>query len=256
MSIIATSDILTFLGKANTATDQERALIQMIVPLAEDSLKNFLGYSVEQDTYTHFLPKTDNFHPDNDTYIDVVNSRVTFGGHSNSRILALPEIPVRTITSLYEDSAAYFGQGSGDFAAATQLTEGTDFVRVLTQSNFCPTGHIRRIGATWPARMGTIQVTYVAGYTVAELDGTATAGIRVQALKQAAIIAAAAAFKTAAIQGASDIDSGGGALAAESITTSGHSVTYDTRAASLVTGLLVDLPPAAKRLAQPYRRYS
>src|SRR5690606_6904105 len=138
-------------------------LITMLIPLAEDSLKDYVGYSIEQATYTHFLPSGDLFSSD-PKEVDVVNDRVAVSGWSDTRILQLPELPVRSITSIYEDAAAEFGQGPGDFNASTLLTSGVDYALELDQTGICRTGHVRRVGSVWPAKAGTVKVTYVAGY--------------------------------------------------------------------------------------------
>lgn len=255
MSIIAVSDALVFLGKAGSATDAERGLLGMLIPLAEGALKRFVGYeSIEQATYTEFYPDADQLGVGDQDTLDIAGGRIVVGGQSDNSVIPLIQLPVRSIGSVYEDAAAFGGQGSSDFAAATLLTSGTDYYIDAQQSGLSWTGFLRRINSTWPRRRRTVKVTYTAGFTAAELDGTATAGINAQALKFAAILAVVGAFKTAqAYQGAAT--GGGGPLQSESISTSGHSVTYATQATALVSGMLTELPPEAQRLAQPFRRY-
>jgi hypothetical protein len=91
------------------------------------------------------------------------------GSQPEESFLLCPELPVRSITTVHEDTAAYFGQGSGDFPASSLLTAGTDYCLRATTSGISKSGIIERLGSRWPARAGTVQVVYVAGYTAAEL---------------------------------------------------------------------------------------
>lgn len=254
-SIVTVSDVLVYLGKAGSADDAARGLLQMLIPLAEDAIRSHLGYSVTQQTYTQLYPDRD-MHSNNGTekYIDITNGRVSFRQGDSTRILQLQELPVRSITEVREDSSAYAGQGQDDFSDATVMVAGTDYYLDIDQSGFCRTGHLIRIGATWPNRGRSVQVIYVAGYTSAELDGTATEGIRAQAIRFAAIIAVAAAFNEADIQGSGNQGTGG-VLASEAISTNSHAVAYDTAANRLNAGLAVDLPPKSVSLLQPFVRF-
>ncbi len=253
-SICAVSDVLTVLGIQGSASDAARGLIQLLIPLAEDALRDHVGYSITQQSYTQLYPDRTMHVADEQEYLDITAGRITFRQKSASRILQLSELPVRSITEVREDSAAYAGQGSSDFAASTILTSGTDYFLNVDQTGISRTGHLERIGATWPSRSRTVQVQYPAGYTAAELDGTATNGIRAQALRYAAIQTVAAAFNESDAQGTGAFGTGG-ALASETISTNAHAVTYDTAANSLLIGMQVRLPPKAIALAQPFVRF-
>ena len=247
-------DIVSWLGKGSTLTDAERGLLTLLKPMAEDAVRNYVGYTMTQGTFTHFLPESDQWGVDSNV-VDVINNRVVTGGEmSDTDALALPELPVRSITTAHEDRAAYAGQGASDFAAATLLTAGTDYFLDLHQSGVSFTGHLMRIGTNWPNKRGTVKVVYVAGYTAAELDGTATGSIRATPLRMACVLTVAAAFIEAAKHGTSPNISVGGPLAAESISTSGHSVKYADNSVNLIAGLMIDLPPKARQILQPYRR--
>ena len=253
-SICTIGDVLTYLGKAGSANDAARGLIGMLIPLADDAIRSHLGYSVTQQTYTQLYPDRDLHASGNEEYVDITNGRVTFRQRGASRILQLDELPVRSIVQLHEDSSAYAGQGSDDFAAATLMTEGTDYYRDIDQSGLCRTGHIIRIGATWPTRGRTVQVQYVAGYTAAELDGTATEGIRAQAIRFAAIIAVVAAFNEADTHG-SGAQGTGAAVSQEAISTGGHTVGYDFVGNRSITGLATALPAKSIALLGPFVRF-
>lgn len=94
--------------------------------------------------------------------------------------LWLRERPVHSIASIYEDSGAYWGNASGAFASATQLTDGTDFslMQENERAEESESGLVLRIGSVWPSStrqggtlvaaqrygVGNIKVTYTAGY--------------------------------------------------------------------------------------------
>lgn len=254
MSIVAVADVLTYLGKNATATDAERGLVQMLIPLAEGALRKFLGYNPEQAERTEFYPDSDQYAVEDDSY-DVINNRIVGGGmESDSRIITLQHLPVRSIYAVDEDMAAYAGQGANDFAAPTRRVLGTDYYLDVGQSGLSESGFLVRIGGCWPSRRRTVRVIYTAGYTAAELDGSDST-VDAQALKFAAILAVAAAFQEHRTWQAEATAGGVGPLQSESINTSGHSVTYAVNTSQLSTGMIVRLPPKAQALAQPFRRY-
>jgi len=181
------AEILAFLGKAGNVTDPEDSLLMMLAPMVERSVKGFVGYSVEQATHTHYLPRDrrgGNIDPAV-RYYDVRGGRAvgaTVGGVAEAAMLLVPELPLRSITNLYEDTSAYAGQGSGDFAASTELTSGDDFYVQYEPAGLCKSGIIHRTAGYWPARNGTVKVVYVAGYTQAELSTGIAADIKLACL--------------------------------------------------------------------------
>ena len=99
-----------------------------------------------------------------------------------TQLLKSKRRPIRSVVSIYEDSAAYWGQASSPFPATTLLTEGTDYALVRDdnpQAEKSRSGHIYRIGAVWPRPtaynpgrlvpepglgIGNIKLTVDAGY--------------------------------------------------------------------------------------------
>lgn len=255
MVITSVADILTYLGLNATATDAQRGLHALIAPLAEDTLKTYAGFSIEQAEYVHFLPSHDGFFDGESVSLDVVNNRVTFDSDGDSDVLFLPERPVRSISELKEDLAAYNGQGVGDFGAATQLAAGTDFYLDYTTSDVSWTGMVKKITGTWPASRRTVKVTYTAGFTAAELDaGTirGPGGSSIRQLKYAAIMAVAAAFIEATKHQPNAVGSVG---AAKSERLADYSITYADESVRNYA-MTMQLPPKAKELVDPFRRLS
>lgn len=236
--IVSRAEYLTFLAKASSVTTAEDGFLAMIAPWVERTVKKHVGCTIEQATYTHFLPRSSRATNEDSTvrYYDVRGGRAiaaTAAGQREAAHLLTPELPIRSITSIYEDDSAYGGQGSGDFAATTLLTAGTDFFVDYDEDGLCKSGIIRRIGRYWPSRERTVKVAYTAGYTQAEL----TTGI-------------AADIKLAVLEGIQQVFSkrgeGQGALKAERL--GDYSVQYAIEAAS-------KLPCESLRRLQPYVNY-
>lgn len=186
--IASRAEIMVWLGKADSATNHEEALVAMVHPLVEQAVKDFVGYQIEQATYTHYLPeRSRELEPDPRLWdYDAAGGRVLTTQHAGSRNateLLLPELPVRSVTTLYEDSGAYGDQGATDFASSTLLTEGTHFWRDVDASGLGCSGILHRIGSYWPARSRTVKVTYTAGYTQAELSTGIASAIKLAVLK-------------------------------------------------------------------------
>jgi len=183
--LVNTAELLTFIDQTDIA-DADRAALGVIHPMVEQNVKNYVGYSVEQATYTHYLPREDSRHSVESSYpVDIENSRVVFSSGDSAKedsYLFVPELPLRSITSLYLDTGANYGQGSGDFTASTELTAGTDFYIPSTESGICKSGKIVYAAGSWPRKAGTVKVTYVAGYTEAELKTGIASPIRLAAI--------------------------------------------------------------------------
>jgi hypothetical protein len=234
-------EILTMLDKATTATSHERALVQLIQPTVEQAIKSLVGYSIEQASHELFLPEiTDELAVDPlmsgyDTQGDKAVARMTGTTHE-LKMLESPEIPIRSITSIYEDRGAKAGQGASDFAETTLLTAGTDYMFHAVKSGICTSGTIERLGGSiWPRRMGTVKATLIAGYTTAELaTGVASP------LKMATLVAFQKLFEMA--------DEGGGGEIS--------SIRLGDYAAQFAGGNGKGLPTEAKKLCKPFIRYS
>lgn len=250
-AIVTTDEVFALLGNS-TPTKEEVALLNILKPMAEDAVREAVGYSITQDTYTHFLPEMDDDGAEVDN-IDVVNDRVAFEYRGATNKLFAPERPIRSITSLYRDSAAYGGQGSGDFGSSTLQTSGTDYYVDYVSSGVSWNGLIVSIAGTWPTRSRTIKLTYVAGLTAGELAGTTAvrgpSGTGVGQLKYAALLAASLAFKEPeSIQGSNT-----GPITAERL--ADYSVQYSAKDISNIFGFKQRLPEKVLSLLEPFKRY-
>lgn len=253
MAICTNDELFPFLG-ISAPTAQQTVLMNLLRPMAEDAVRQEVGYSIEQATYTHFLPNNSTT-VGRELGVDVLNDRVVFEYEGETPDLFLMERPVRSITSIYEDRAAYGGQGGSDFAASTLLTSGTDYYLDYVVSGISWSGNVRRINAGWSPRERTIKVTYVAGVTAAELAGTSVVrgpnGNGVTTLKRAALVAAAIAWKEpqASIQG-----SGAGAGPVTSERLADYSVTYAANHVTNLFGFKMMLPQQVKDMLSDFKR--
>jgi hypothetical protein len=168
---------------------------------------------------------------------------VAIAERGGRRALQLTELPVRSITSLYEDSGAYGGQAPGAFAAESLLVEGTDFYRDLDRSGLCKSGLLWKVAGGWSSEPRSIKVTYVAGYTADELAG------------KPGEVASAADIKLAVLSGMLDQWRSSGATAGiTSESLADYSVSYSDTTANATD--LASLSKAARQLLGPFRSYA
>lgn len=266
-TICSVAEVKTYLGLGASATDAQIGLIEMLMPGVDDLIKSFLGWNVIQATYTHLLPDIDMFdiyygNLDLGVPFDANGSRISYAFPGNPQILQVPEIPLRSVTSLYADYSSAGGQGPADFPAGSLLAEGTDYyIDFDAVTDPTPnarkgvgwTGHIRRwIGSVWPARQRTAMVTYVAGVTPDELDGVATfPSGRVRNIKLAAIQACAAAFNQAKATQVNGLGAQG-PITSEKI--GDGTFSYHEGAVAQMTGMMTSLPYGVECMLRPFAR--
>ncbi len=222
---------LQYIGKTVALGDADYELARALHPLVESAVRRFVGTGIVQTTYTHFLPPADAYYYHSDA-------------GPGSHILRLPEWPLRSITSIHEDTAAKFGQASGAFGSSSELTAGTDFFIPYNQSGIQPMGHVVREGI-WPREPGSVKIVYSAGWSKAELEGTITdPTLDASSIRLAVLKAFAENFGEAKRRK-------GGAVGVKSESLDGWSITYDTES----SGGTINLPDEVKMLLQPFRRF-
>lgn len=178
MPIVDLSEVLLRAGLSGSVTETERAIAQESLNDAESDVIRFLRFDPVQKSHTVYLPNMD-FARQSRDYVWEVNDNEAYIrrlAEASTDELQLQHLPVRSITSLFVDYDARSGTRSGSFAASTQWTEGTDFWpnHDLVDSDgnkVCRDGVLKSEGR-WPNLPGSVKVTYVAGYTDAELHGT------------------------------------------------------------------------------------
>lgn len=166
-------------AKGVTLTGNNLAFMDMIQPWVERAVAQVLGYKSQyglgQGSYTEFLPAPGSERAavvyGIDLGWDKVGGTVVPRGLASqeSRIL-LSTVPVRSITSVYENYSAWAqGTPDGDWPA-TALLAPTGYRLDLTEPGISMSGALFRQVGNWSTSPRTVKVTYVAGYTQAEID--------------------------------------------------------------------------------------
>lgn len=251
--IIAAEDILTYLSLGSPPSAAWSKLAEQVVPWADQAVKNFCGVTLEQQSYTHFLPHQDFLYTQNGDFVDVVNNRVALYGFSDTRDLLLPETPVRSITNCWADLSALAGQGPTDFGPSTLLVAGTDYYLDIDAVGVSMSGILKRWINVWPARQRSVKVEYVAGYTPDEFSGTTAIGFRPSptAIVGATVMTAVQHIKTALAFTDGQGFGGAGGIVSERL--GDAAFTYSDVAARLLS-MQVEVPPQAQRMLQPWVR--
>lgn len=182
MALATLSDVKTHLGITGSTYDSQ---LTMWLAAAIAGIKQAcIGWDFEQITRTEY------YQPDGDVLI----SRYK---------------PIKSITSIYEDAGAAWGQASGAFAASTLLTAGDDYALAQDGSGVngevSRSGLVYRIGKNWaqctkpvtiaqtnvnammrrvvPA-LGSVKMIYVSGYDAVPSDVNLAVCFEVDMMRQ------------------------------------------------------------------------
>jgi len=258
--ILSPAEARVLLNLHDSITSHELAMLNMLLPAAQSAVASTLGYDPEHGTRKELLPtlptqqvaESDEWRSD--------GSRAYYASHSigvHDNLLYCKFVPIRSVTSLYEDSDARHGKRSGAFE--TQLTEGVGFVPEYDQfdsdgNELASSGILRRVGTTWPTLPGTVKVEYVAGYTRDELNGT-DGQINARPIKDAVALTFMKSFRQYVLLGKDD-NAGftTGSLIQEKLGDYSYQ-TATTKEVAAMTSMAVELPPEAKLLLQPFVNY-
>jgi len=153
--------IKTLLGLSGSTAEDSK--IDIWLAAADRAIKTYCGQNFELATYTDYYTG------------------------NNQYKLALRQVPVVSITGVWQDNSGYYGDPASAFGAGTQLTEGVHFT-LDRQYDGQPslTGILLRLGTVWPVLQrvglygrvtadvhpawGNIKVTYQAGYATIPSD--------------------------------------------------------------------------------------
>lgn len=241
------TDIYPFFGMDCCDDPALARLLTMCQRFTESQARKYVAHGIAQATYTEYQRKNDIGYIPTTDEINVIGDTV-YLGRSYARFgeyLQLDNAFVRSVTSVYEDLAAFFGQGSSDFAAGTLLTAGTDYFMELDKSGMCRSGRLVRVYRHWSSRPGTIKITYVAGFTSAELDD------EYSFVKEALLQDMMQKFQYVRSQQGTSV-TGAGPIVQESIGGGEYVVKYADLSAS--RSVISSLSPMAKAKLQPIVR--
>lgn len=176
-TILDVSEVLLELGLSSAVTDEERAVVEQSVRRAESTVVRHLRYDPVLRTRTEYYPqRVSGYQPREMVWeSNDVEAYQRAESEASTSELQLQHLPIRSVTSLYLDYDGRSGAQAGAFAVSTLKAEGTDYWpnydRVDGDGNrLCSDGVLRSLGS-WPQEPGTVKVTYIAGYSPAELRG-------------------------------------------------------------------------------------
>lgn len=269
--IITEAELRAALGLTPTISAQQNMHIQLAMQLAHAGIRQFLRYDPEQkEGPAEFYPRIDtsrNYGSDYTWDVTAAMTRAIYEDRGRERrYLQLARLPVRSVTSIYVDIAARFGTQSEDFTSQMQLTQGTDFAPEFDQENLCLSGCL--ISYTgWPTAVGTVKVTYRAGYSPLEFtgpqmsnstdsDGNVTrAGVDASPIKSACLMAALAQFHTMQAFGTNAVGLiATGPKQSETLGSYSYSLA-DGAWAAAIAGMKVSLPSQSQMLLENFVNY-
>jgi len=176
-SIVDISEVLLDAGLSDSVTETERALANTAIKRAEAAVKRYLRYDPVLRERTEFYPQQD-ISQSRTPSIWEVNSSTAYQRQlatGATEDLFVHHIPIRSITSLWIDYDGRAGQRSGAFGSESLKTSGEDYWMNCDAmdddgNGMCMDGIIRSQGL-WPTVPGSVKITYMAGYSSAELHG-------------------------------------------------------------------------------------
>lgn len=277
--LITEAEVRAVLGLASSITDNERALLTLVVPEACARVIEHLGYDPEQRVTTELQPRMEiaggpammGPNTDYDYISNTSNTRAILRPYaSQGRTLQLSRLPVRAVTGLWLNQAAYAGQATNAFPDTTKMTQGSDFWIEMDEplasdakKGLSRSGCLFSQGI-WPVTPHSVKITYRAGYSPAELqgraaadevasDGTITqAGVNASGIARAARITAVKAFHTWIVYAKkSVIGFQPGPVASESM----GDYSYSAGAVQGLADMKVSLPPEAIDELQGFVNY-
>jgi hypothetical protein len=272
MPIATETEARVMLGLMSTITDEERAVLNLLLPAAEAKIADHIHYDPCQRVATEIYPRQDpagGYITGTATWdVDAQHRRaqMIYSGGSSPLYptLQLARLPLRSITDVWVDYNAKHGSATGAFAAATKWVQGTQYWGEWDETGYGPTGCVFA-NTLWPRHPGTIKVTYRAGYSPEELMGRATtthtdtdgtittAGVNASALKRACLLTLASAVQKWAALKKGKVGWVPGGIQSENL--GDYSYTVGGNAAATIAALVVELPGAAADLCEPFVHY-
>lgn len=222
----------------NGLSSADLAIVRAYAPVVDRLIKKYLGYNVEQQTYTQFLPDF-NVQAQTDALITGAES---LSSTSARNVLRLPQLPVRSITSVHENANAW-ASDPPDFASSYLVPAGSMQLDTL-DAGISWTGNLIRLSGAWLTTERSVRVVYVAGLTAEELAGDDYAEF-----KGAAYITLQTWLNAIKMQRFNASTGGSpGIVTSESI--DGWSQSIDAGVSAKLYGFMRQLPPAAAQMLE------
>lgn len=245
-NIISERILAEYLGLTSS-----NVLVGLAAIFAERACDAYVGFPLHQTTATEFYPAFNHFEADQFVDVDPVQYlRAT-------ERLRLLRRPVKAVDiAVYEDVGAFMGQRSGSFDSSTLLTLGTHYVLDLDVPGCSKSGNLIRLGGSWPQQEGSIKVTYTAGFSSTELDGSMTGAndyYNATDVRQAVLMAAMKNYNELKKQQPSILSGVGGPATYEKI--EGYEYEIDKGQSESLWGMTRELPMMSKKLLSRYINY-
>lgn len=253
--ITSRAEILLMLGKQTTATTAQVAFIDMIHPLVESAVEDFLQIEIENKVQIEYLPAQP-LGINRDILIsdyERTDQGVVAASAGGLATLQLKQTPVFKDGTLEvrEDYDAPQTAPASAFDADTVLTYGDDYWLDITREEtvsgstvyISDTGTIQRYGS-WPDTPRTVKVTYTAGWTDAQLNSGFAGAVKLAVLDTISL----------AFHGNEKRNDPKNNPSSESIGKYSYSAGNQSGVEAFANGS-VNLPPSAMTRLQPYRSY-
>ena len=173
--IASKAEILTLLGKTDSLSAADEALLAMLHPLVESAVEGYLQFEVGYKPHVEYLPIGQSL-SDRDLIQEpyLRNTTVTFSHvPPGADTLQLKHTPVwLSGLEVREDVGAFAGQASVAFGSDTILAIGDDYYLDVDDAaaGISRTGILYRFGR-WPTEPRSIKATYYGGVSHANLAG-------------------------------------------------------------------------------------
>jgi hypothetical protein len=255
--ILTEAEARVALGIDATISNAERSLLTLLLPEAHSVVKQYLGYDPEQRSRTEFYPRArpDGHQNPVEGRYESTGMRAVFVPENVESTLLLAHLPIRSVTSVFVDYSARFGQADGAFPADTEWDQGVDFYIDAGQSGLGESG-LLIAERGWPQIPGAIKVVYTAGYSDLEFSGRDTTGyIDASPIKSAVLESLLIAWhRTYATRKKSNIGFVPGAISSESMGSYSYSL-GGSSSQQMLTGMTVTLSPASQDRLEKFRHY-
>lgn len=179
MSITNNTDVIKYVQACGqNVPDKLTLLVTLARNAAEQSLRQFIGYRVERQTVTEYLPWGEgNLRAEGDgsaAGFDLSPSGLVVSrgvGRTSRRELVLGQLPVRSITTVYDNPTAWNVAG-GDWPSSSLLPANCYYLDMPEASGsaaYCWSGILARNVGSWATVARAVKVTYEAGLDATEL---------------------------------------------------------------------------------------
>lgn len=253
--ILTEAEVRVACGVIVSITDAERAVLSLVHPLAEGAVKSYLGYDPEYKAHVEFYPRlrtNDRERTADGMGWEVLHNRAVLVDESSRGDLQLLHLPVRDVTEIRVDWDGRAGQRPGSFGDDTLFTKGDQYWLDLDQDNLCKSGLVLSV-SLWPTTPGSIKVSYLAGYSTAELSGRAASSINASPIKEATLMAVSQAMRDYMSSQKGRAGWVAGRLASERL--GEYSYQLDGSGTAATSSFQIQLPPGAQQRLQAFRHF-